>query len=363
MLKSNAMSIKTEQYRDFSWDLHAEAGHKPIVAQMELTYRCPLHCEHCYTDCFNTGASAKKELSTARVKTVLDKCKDAGAIWFCFTGGDPLIRKDFRQLYLYAKRLGFITSVFSPIVSLNNKILETFKTSPPFNIETTLNAATASKYKEITKTDLFKKHVRNIKKLLKNKLPVRVKTQVTKQNVAEIEKIKKLVESLALDFRPSTMLHARLNCDPHPCTLRLDPKEAVRVNKRYGFFDDEESVRPGEKSDIKKLVGKPENDKLLSCAAGGHAFWISPQGKMLICGNLRTLDYDLLETGRTVREGFYELNKKVHGLRFLTRSKCRDCVYRLICKWCPGRAILETGSLEKPIDYFCRLTKETMSTA
>jgi radical SAM protein with 4Fe4S-binding SPASM domain len=354
------MAIKAQQYKEFSWDFHAEAGHKPIVAQMELTYLCPLHCEHCYTDCYNNKETARKELPTPKVKSVMDKCRADGVMWFCFSGGDPLMRKDFTELYLYAKKLGFITSVFSPIVSMNDRILKTFLASPPFNIETTLNAATHSKYKEITKTGLFKNHIQSIKKLLKNKIPVRVKTQVTKQNIGQIDKIKKVVESLGLDFRPSTMLHARLNCNTHPCTLRLRPKEAVRVNELYGFFDDEESRRPGEKFDIKKLIGKPENDKLLTCAAGGHAFWISPQGKMLICGNLRMIDYDLSKKNNSVKQGFYKLHKKIHGLRFKTQSKCRSCEHRFICKWCAGRAILETRSLEEPIDYFCRLTEETL---
>jgi len=271
-----------------------------------------------------------------------------------------MMRKEFAELYLYAKKLGFITSVFSPIVSMGDEILKAFIASLPFNIETTLNAATHSKYKEITKTGLFKKHIQNIKVLLKNKIPVRVKTQITKQNIGQIDGIKRLVESLGLDFRPSTMLHARLNCNTRPCALRLEPKKAVSVNKRYGFFDEEESRRPGQKFDIEKLIGKPENDKLLTCAAGGHAFWISPEGKMLICGNLRMLDYDLSKRGTSVKQGFYKLHKKIHGLRFKTKSKCRQCEYRLICKWCAGRAILETGSLEEPIDYFCRLTEETL---
>jgi radical SAM protein with 4Fe4S-binding SPASM domain len=354
------MAIKAQKYRDFSWDIHTAAGHTPIVAQMELTYLCPLHCEHCYTDCYNNKKSARKELPTPNVKSLMDKCKADGVIWFCFTGGDPLIRKDFVELYLYAKKLGFITSVFSSIVSINDRILKTFIAFPPFNIETTLNAATHSKYKEITKTGLFKKHIQGIKKLLKNKIPVRVKTQITKQNIGQIDKIKRLVESLGLDFRPSTMLHARLNCDIHPYTLRLNPKEAVRIDELYGFFNDEESSGPGEKIDIKKPIGKPENDKLLTCTAGGHAFWISPQGKMFICESLRIVNYDLFKKGNSVKQGFYKLYKKNHGLKFKTMSKCRSCKYRFICQWCPGQAILGTGSLEEPIDYFCRLTEEIL---
>ncbi|MCK4307995.1 radical SAM protein, partial [candidate division WOR-3 bacterium] len=215
------MPINKKEYKDFSWELHKKAKHKPIVAQMELTFRCPLHCEHCYTDCYNNKEVEKYELSTKQVKEILDKCKADGVVWFCFTGGDPLIREDFTEVYSYAKELGFITTVFTSLVLLNEKVLKTFKKYPPFNIETTLNAATPGKYKEITETRLFKKHIEVIKKLLKNNLPVRVKTQVTKQNVGQIDKIKRLVESLGLSFRPSTMIHARLNQDTHPCNFRL----------------------------------------------------------------------------------------------------------------------------------------------
>ena len=353
------MSIKKSEYKNFSWDLHKKAGHSPIVAQMELTYRCPLRCEHCYTDCYNNKEGLKRELSTRYIKYILDKCKADGVVWFCFTGGDPLVRKDFVEIYSYAKKLGFITSVFSSVTSLNQKILELFKNQPPFNIETTLNAADLLKYKEITKTNLFAKHVDSIKKLIKNKIPVRVKTQVTKQNVGQIDKIKELVESFGLDFRPSTMIYARLNHNTHPCGLRLDPKEAVRINKEYGFYD-EETRRPHEKIKVKELIGKSKDDKLFKCAAGGHAFWITPEGKMTICSTLRRPDYDLLKAGHSVRQGFSQLNEKVHSMRFKTMTICRNCEYRPLCGICPARAYLETGSLEEPIEYFCRLTEETL---
>jgi radical SAM protein with 4Fe4S-binding SPASM domain len=355
------MSIKIKAYKNFSWDLHVKAGHKPLVAQIELTYRCPLHCKHCYTDCFNYKGFARDELSTSQIKKILAKCKADGTIWFCFTGGDPLMRRDFCELYLHARKLGFIITVFSSLVSMNDKILALFRAYPPFSIETTLNAATPSTYKKVTKTNLLDEHVRNIKKLLRENIPIRVKTLITKQNFHEIDKIKKLVESFGLAFRPSTMLQARLNGDTLPCTLRLEPKEATFVNKKYGFFDNEETGPNGEIEGLKKLIGKSRNKKLLKCAAGGHAFWISPLGKMLICENLGMINYDILKKGNSVKKGFHEITKKAHCLKFKTKSKCRECRHKLICKWCAGRAFLETGSLEKPIDYFCKLTEEALA--
>lgn len=355
------MSIKDQEYKGFSWQLHKKAGHKPIVAQMELTFRCPLHCEHCYSDCYNNSKMAKKELSTKQIKEILDKCRRGGTLWFCFTGGDPLIRKDFIEIYTYAKSLALITSVFSSLVTLDKKILETLKSYPPFNIETTLNAATPSKYREITGTGFFKRHIEAIKLLKKNNLPIKIKSQITRQNVGQIDKMKRLIESLGSKFRPSTMIHARLNGDTRPCNLRLEPKEAVMVNKDYGYFEEEYRQEPRQKLELEELIGEPKGDKLLSCAAGGHAFWITPQGRVVVCSILRKPDYDLLEKNHTVKKGFYRLTEKAHGLRFKNKeSPCRRCRYRLICKWCPGRAYLEKNSLEEPIEYFCRQTKEVL---
>jgi len=354
------MAIIKEEYKDFSWDLHAKPVHKPLVAQMELTYRCPLHCKHCYTDCYNRHSYTKNELSTKEVKFILDKCKNAGVVWLCFTGGDPMLRKDFIELYLYAVGLGFIATVFTSLITMNNGILRTFKKSPPFNIETTLNAATPAKYREITGTSFFRKHVSNIKKLIKHNIPVRVKTQVTKQNIVQIGRIQRLVESWGLDFRPSTMIYARLNKDTYPCQLRLDPKDAVRINKKYGYFEEADVRKPKERIKLKNLTGRLDHNKVFSCVAGGHIFWISPDGKMSVCETFKKPYYNLLKKSGTVANGFHEIHRKVHAIKFKTKSRCRNCEYRLICKWCPARAYLETGSREKPIEYFCKLTDETI---
>ncbi|MFH1593376.1 MAG: radical SAM protein [Candidatus Omnitrophota bacterium] len=350
--------VRTKEYKDFSWKLHEKAGRKPIVAQMEITYGCPLHCRHCYTDCYNNQENKQKELSTGKVKRVLYKCKEAKTVWLCLTGGDPLTRRDFPEIYKYAKKLGFIINVFSSLTCVNKEILELFKKQPPFGIETTLSAATPETYKRVTGTSLFRKQIESIKKLTASNIEVRVKTQVTRLNIGEIDKIKSLVRSLGMDFRPSTMLFAGLNHDTAPCDLRLEPEDAIRVNKGYGYYD-EEIQPPGHKLKLEDMITGPF-DKLFSCATGGHAFQISPRGEMFLCSCLRKPDYDLLEKGATVQKGFESLNKKVHSMKFKTGSICRRCKYRMICKWCPGRAVLEKGALEEPIEYFCCLTTEIL---
>ncbi len=348
--------MRTSEYKVFSRKFHDKLGHSPIVAQMELTFRCPLDCNHCYTACYNNPEKAGEELSTIHAKRVLDKCRQAGTVWLCFTGGDPLIREDFSELYSYARTSGFITTVFSSLTRMSDEVFDIFRKQPPFNIETTLNAATPGTYKAITKTDLFHTQLKNIKRLLKSKVEVRIKTQVTRENVSEIEKIKSLVESMGREFRPSIMLFARLDHDTSPCGLRLNPKEAIRINKIYGYYD-EETRQAVKKLKLKDMITEP-TDKLFTCAIGGHGFYISPEGRMFLCSSLREPDYGLLDKKATVREGFERLNRQVRTMQFKTKSICRSCRYRLICDWCAARAVLEKGALEEPVKYFCTMTKE-----
>jgi len=356
------MAIKQEEYKDFSLDFHRKLLYKPLVALMELTFRCPLHCEYCYCDCYNKPEAKEKELSTIQIMKIMDKCKADGCIWFCFSGGEPMIREDFLELYTYARKKGFLVIIFTPLVLMNKDILETFREMPPFNIETSLNAATPQGFREITKTDFFKSQIAAIKKLLESGLPVKVKTVVTRQNVEELDRIKGMVEGLGLQFRFFTKITARVNGDTHPCTLRLTPEEAAKINKQYGSFEFKESVRPYYAKGINPddIGEECETDKLFTCAVGEFSYTISPAGKMFICHLLRSINYDLLKKRNTVREGFYKLREKLHHMKFETDSKCKGCKLRFICGWCPGIAILEKRALEKDIGYFCQLSKATL---
>jgi radical SAM protein with 4Fe4S-binding SPASM domain len=352
------MGINNKKYQDFSSDLHSLALQTPLACQMELTYLCPLHCQHCYTDCYNNKTFAKNDLSTKQIKIILNKCKKAGVIWLCLTGGDPLIRKDFVEIYTYASKLGFIITVFSSLTIMNKEILNAFKKYPPFMIQTTVNATNAKKYKEITGTTLFSKQIDNMRKLLKNNLSLISQTLITKQNIYDINRIKQQLESLGLKFRPSTLLQAKLDHNTSPCALRVEPQDVIKIWKKYGLFEEETKV-------VKKIVPtrkKQETNRFLACNAGQEYFWINTQGEIIICGSLRTQKYSLLLKNASVRKGLRWLNNKIQKITSRITNGCRTCKYRIICKWCPGRAYLERNNLGEPINYFCKLTKQTLKT-
>jgi sulfatase maturation enzyme AslB (radical SAM superfamily) len=38
-------------------------------------------------------------------------------------------------------------------------------------------------------------------------------------------------------------------------------------------------------------------------------------------------------------------------------KKCRRCPIINLCLWCPAHAHLETGEMDKPVDYFCEVAR------
>ncbi len=85
----------------------------PISGSLELTFRCNLRCQHCYVSHGHNGIPRQQELNTSEIQRIIDEVVDAGCLWFLITGGEPLVRRDFLDIYTYAKRKGLIITLFT----------------------------------------------------------------------------------------------------------------------------------------------------------------------------------------------------------------------------------------------------------
>lgn len=338
--------MKEIKYKNFSFNRHSKNLKKDIasVCQFELTFGCDLHCRHCYTDCYNKSTYLKKELTVGQIKYILDKIQRAGVIWLCLTGGDPLIRPDFLDIYSYAKEKGFIITVFTNGYSLTRQMIRSFKEKSPFVLEITVNSVTERSYEDISQVQgSFSKVMKNIEIILKENIPLKIKTQITRDNLEEVPKIKNFVEGLGLEFSPSHILYPRLNGDLKPCDLRITAQEALDL---YGRGE----------SGQQKATDKTRDPvcRLFPCAIdGGDGINVDPYGNMFLCTLIREPNFNLLKT--EVDHARRELLSQVRDRSFISDSRCRRCGYRQSCTWCPGKAYAEKGSFEEPIEYYCEL--------
>lgn len=346
-------------YGDFSKRLVGRlAGRRyPISGSVEMTFRCNLHCQHCYVKCGNNPDVIQEELSTQEWYSVFDQIADAGTLWLLLTGGEPLTRPDFLDLYTYVKQKGFIFTLFTNGTLLTPKIADHLAEWLPFAVEITLYGGTQKTYELITGVPgSHTRCMRGIELLMERNIPLRLKTMLMTLNKHELWDIKAYAESLDVPFRFDAMINAGIGGQSDPTRLRLKPKEIVAYEQAHeerwatwlDFVKRYQDVRPA-------------SDRLYVCGAGYSSFHVDPYGQMSPCMSIRTETYDL-RTG-TFSTGWDQFLPAIRQQPAPETYVCADCELRAFCEQCPGWSRMEHNGELKPVEFLCQVTQERIRAA
>lgn len=342
----NCPRVLPLSYNEFSQNIHAKAKAEriPVSGAIELTFRCNLHCCHCYCSPDDT----RKEMSYRQVCRILDEIADAGCLWLLITGGEPLLRDDFLDIYSYAKKKGMIITLFTNGTLISPYIVDYLKSYPPFMIEISLYGITSQTYEIITGVKgSFRRCLEGIDILRKNNLPLRLKTMVMTLNQDEVVDIERFADSLGLEFRLDALINPRLNGDKEPCKFRVSPEKVVE-------FDLVSKKRTAELMEFcSEFVGPPGSDNLYLCGAGTTSFHIDPYGYLSLCEMARIPSFNLAE--RSFKEYWYNNILEVLSQKPKGDYPCGRCDLISLCSQCPGWAQLEHGDPEKAVEYLCRV--------
>jgi len=162
-----------------------------ISFDLEITGRCNNNCRHCYINLPASDTEAKsKELTFQQIKDIVDEAAGLGALWCLITGGEPLLREDFFDIYLYIKKKGLLVSVFTNAVLIAKRHIEFFKKYPPRDIEVTVYGVTEGTYERITRMPgSYAAFMRGLNILLENRIKVRFKAMAIRSNLEELPQI------------------------------------------------------------------------------------------------------------------------------------------------------------------------------
>lgn len=320
----------------------------PLAGSIELTLNCNLRCKHCY---IRYEGASDGEMNTEQVKLVLDKLAEAGVLYLLMTGGDVLVRPDFKELYLHAKRHGFLITVYTNATLVTEELADFFVTYPPRRIEITIYGHTEHTYNDVVhKPFAFDRFRQGVDFLLERKLPVFFKTMVMKSNVHEFDEIRNWAENeLKRPFRFDTIINPRLNGDQDVLEERISPEQIVQLQ----YSDPEEIERFERLREMAKNA--PSDSRLFKCGAGIRTFHVDPRGDMHPCMMWRTTPYSLL-TGSI--EGWKKHVETLRERESPVDTGCRSCQNRLACGNCAAVSALESGTAGKNLDYYCSINKE-----
>ena len=114
---------------------------------LEITARCNNDCRHCYINLPAGDMEARlKELTLEEIGSIADQAVALGALWVLISGGEPLLRDDFEEIYMLLKRKGLLVSVFTNATLIRERHIALFQKYPPRDIEVTVYGATERTY-------------------------------------------------------------------------------------------------------------------------------------------------------------------------------------------------------------------------
>jgi radical SAM protein with 4Fe4S-binding SPASM domain len=344
------------------WD-RMKKRRAPIAFDLEVTARCNNDCRHCYINLPVGDLDAlATELSLAEIERIAGEAVSMGAMWCLLTGGEPLLRDDFFELYLKLKRLGLLVSVFTNACLVTPEHIELFRKYPPRDIEVTMYGATEATYERVTRRPgSFQAFVRGLDRLLCSGVKVRLKAMALRSNVHELQEIARFCRARTKDYyRFDPLLHLRFDADQarnaEIHAERLGPDEIVAIERadeqRFGV------LQKGCNELILPEQAHAGCNHLFRCGTGNGSFSVSYNGKFRLCSSLWRPDtiYDLRHG--TLRDAWHTHVPRVRDLRSSRKEfleRCRVCPIINLCLWCPAHSYLETGEMDTVIDYFCRV--------
>ncbi|OFW61943.1 MAG: hypothetical protein A2133_07010 [Actinobacteria bacterium RBG_16_64_13] len=326
----------------------------PISGAFDLTYRCNFRCQHCYAGHLAAEPRSRAaELETEQVIDLLSAAVEAGCLMVLLSGGEPLLRQDFLDIYKAAKRLGLIVTVFTNASLLTQDHLDVFAEYPPHLVEVSVYGADEAAYERISGVHGSFGRVRTgIERLLEGGVRVGLKTMILRDNVDYVDAIEALATSFGLRFRVDPMVTPRLNGDLTPLQQRVDPQQAVDLEMRT-WERRADMARFFKRHDALRERATAPAHRLYRCGAGVASFQIDPQGFMHPCLMSQSIAYNTLTTG--FAGAWKAVSAAVDRATWEGTGGCADCPNILLCDYCPGLFDLEQATPSRPPEYVCSL--------
>jgi radical SAM protein with 4Fe4S-binding SPASM domain len=319
----------------------------PFSGSLALTHRCNLDCLHCYAR-EDAGPDASPELAAAQWQGIIGEIRDAGCLYLLLTGGEPLLREDFSEIYSCAKKSGFLVTVFTNGTLFSDRILGLFRDLPPRLVEISLYGASPQTHDRVTGVPgSFVLARRGIERLAALGVRVGLKSVMMTLNIAEFSAIEDLARGMGASFRMDPAIFPSLAGDRSPLDLRVPAGQAVARE-----FSD-----PGRARDWRgfysRFRGVPSGSSVYSCAAGMSTFHVDPRGVLYPCVMAARRGYPL--AGSSFRRRWQEDMPLVRADLIAADSPCYGCERKPVCGYCPGFFELENGDEKVPSAYLCEV--------
>jgi len=334
----------------------------PLDGRLDLTYRCNNTCRHCWLWLPPGAPQGREELSSAEIRRVVDEARRMGCQAWAISGGEPMLRPDFAEIFDYITRKAVHYRLNTNGTLITPAIAHLL--ARPGRKMVALYGATAEVHDRVTRNPgSFEATMRGFAYLKEAGAGFEVQIVPMRANYHQYEAMVALAESLSPHYRVGAAWLWLSACRSEArnreiAAQRLDPADVLALNEP----DPAAGLLEAAPADPPCGAAGGDDRLFASCIAARRDFHIDPYGQMSFCCFIKdpALRFDLRRG--TFQQAWDEfipaLAETVRGGQEY-RENCGLCELRRDCRWCAVYGWLEHGRFSAKVDYLCQVAEET----
>ncbi len=337
----------------------------PLEGGLDLTYRCNNNCRHCWVRIAPAAPERSRELTFEEIREIIDQARALGTREWAISGGEPMLRQDFADIFDYLTRKSTTYSLNTNGTLITSKLARLLKRKGAKMIA--LYGATAEVNDHITRNPgSFEATLRGMTYLREAGTGFIVQLVPMRDNYHQWQAMIELARSYSPHWRSgASWLYLSGPGSPEKNAeieaQRLSPAEVVALDPPDLSY--EEWLGKLEAQTPQGCARREDHDDRLfaGCVEMRREFHIDPYGGMSLCSFVKdpAMRYDL--RSGSFREAWDEfipsLADRVRGGEEW-RLNCGSCEKRPDCRWCPVHGYLETGRFSAAVPYLCQVAEE-----
>ena len=204
----------------------------PFSLTLEMTPLCNFNCPMCYVHLSRAEMEKRgKPLSAAQWLEITRQFAEMGLVAVNLSGGEPLTRPDFWEIYEGISRQGIYPSLFTNGALLDERAVEHLLRFPPRGVKLSLYGADNETYAAMCGDPHgFDKVNHAIDLLRAAEIPLQVTSTLVKQNKSDLDKLEAYAQEKKLGLEITTGVNASARVTEN------DPRES-RLEDRIEDWD------------------------------------------------------------------------------------------------------------------------------
>lgn len=303
----------------------------PLSGVFELTPRCTLDCKMCYVHLTEEQMCGRKELPTEKWIQIIDEAIEEGMLFALLTGGECMMHKGFREIYLHLREKGIITTVNTNGTLLNEDNINFFVKYPPNRIKITLYGTSDDGYEKVTGHRQFTRVRDSILKLNELGLPLKLAITICKHCYDEAGDIVKFAIDNKIPYNVDmAMFQASDETGRVVDDYGLTPEETAAKYREIAILEGRRIYDNEPITELPEIMDDSVKAKALRCGAGRSTFTAKWDGRLMPCLWIDNDAPSILE------DSFHDAWKKANKIadEYTIPVECVKCPYSGVCYGC-----------------------------